>query len=98
MTTEFLATTSGRTTYHLRVKHTDGALVRVLGLTRRRRYDVTHLVARPSADGDFLDLQMTVHSQRSDLVLARQLEKLLDVTQVHIVPVEESDYISRAAS
>jgi acetolactate synthase regulatory subunit len=81
-----------KVTYHLRLKHKDGALVRVLGLTRRRRYDVTHLIAQPSADGDFLDLQMTVESERSEVVLARQLEKLLDVAHVRILETEEPEY------
>jgi acetolactate synthase regulatory subunit len=72
------------TTYQIRLKHAEGSLVRLLGLARRRRFDVTHLIAHPSPDGDFLDVQMTVESDRSESVLARQIENLLDVTHVSI--------------
>jgi acetolactate synthase regulatory subunit len=73
------------TTYQIRLKHSEGSLVRLLGLARRRRFDVTHLIAHPSPDGDFLDVQMTVESERSETVLARQIQNLLDVTHVSIV-------------
>lgn len=72
-------------TYQLQVKHSEGALVRVLGLTRRRRYDVVHFTAHPSPDGDFLDVRMTVESNRPAPSLARQLSKLLDVSRVQIL-------------
>ncbi len=72
------------TTYQIRLKHSEGSLVRLLGLARRRRFDVTHFVAHPSPDGDFLDVQMTVESERSESVLARQIENLLDVAYVSI--------------
>jgi acetolactate synthase regulatory subunit len=72
------------TTYQIRLKHAEGSLVRLLGLARRRRFDVTHLIAHPSPDGDFLDVQMTVESDRSESVLARQIENLMDVTHVSI--------------
>ncbi len=72
-------------TYQLQVRHSEGALVRVLGLTRRRRYDVVHFTAHPSPDGDFLDVQMTVESNRPAPVLARQLSKLLDVSRVNVL-------------
>ncbi|MFY9530584.1 MAG: ACT domain-containing protein [Candidatus Acidiferrales bacterium] len=85
-------------TYQLRVKHSEGALVRILGLTRRRRYDVVQLLAYPSPDGDFMDVQMTVRSKRAAPVLARQLEKLLDVSHVQIVDGEPSTYLQTKAA
>lgn len=85
-------------TYHLRVKHSEGALVRILGLTRRRRYDVVQLLAYPSPDGDFMDVQMTVRSKRSAPVLARQLEKLLDVSHVQVLDGESSDHLHMKAA
>jgi acetolactate synthase regulatory subunit len=85
-------------TYQLRVKHSEGALVRILGLTRRRRYDVVQLLAYPSPDGDFMDVQMTVRSKRSGPVLARQLEKLLDVSHVQVVDGEPSTYLQTKAA
>lgn len=85
-------------TYHLRVKHSEGALVRILGLTRRRRYDVVQLLAYPSPDGDFMDVQMTVRSKRSAPVLARQLEKLLDVSHVQVLDRESSDHLHMKAA
>jgi acetolactate synthase regulatory subunit len=81
-----------QTTYQIRLKHSEGALVRLLGLARRRRFDVTHFVAHPAPDGDFLDVQMTVESERSETVLARQIENLLDVTYVSIASDSPAAY------
>ena len=89
------------TTYQIRLKHSEGSLVRLLGLARRRRFDVTHFIAHPSPDGDFLEVQMTVESDRSESVLARQIENLLDVAHVSIASDPSPSYsqaISGAAS
>jgi acetolactate synthase regulatory subunit len=72
-------------TVQLRVKQSEGALVRILGFTRRRRFDLLHLTADTTEDGHFLDIQMTVQADRAENTLVRQIEKLEDVSQVEVV-------------
>jgi acetolactate synthase regulatory subunit len=72
-------------TLQLRVKQSEGALVRVLGVTRRRRFDLLQLTANASEDGNFLDVRMTVKADRAEHTLLRQIEKLEDVSQVEIL-------------
>lgn len=77
-------------TLQLRVKQSEGALVRILGVTRRRRFDLLHLTADTTEDGHFLDVQMTVQADRAENTLVRQIEKLEDVSQVEVVEPDES--------
>jgi acetolactate synthase regulatory subunit len=72
-------------TLQVRVKQSEGALVRILGVTRRRRFDLLHLTADTTEDGHFLDIQMTVQADRAENTLVRQIEKLEDVSQVEVV-------------
>jgi acetolactate synthase regulatory subunit len=69
----------------LRVRHSEGALVRVLSVTRRRRFDLLHLTADATEDGTFLDVQMTVQAERAGHTLLTQLAKLEDVSEVEIL-------------
>jgi acetolactate synthase regulatory subunit len=69
----------------LRVKHTEGALVRVLSVTRRRRFDLLHLTANATQDGAFLEVKMTVQAERAGRTLLAQLEKLEDVSGVEVI-------------
>ncbi|MFZ3214842.1 MAG: ACT domain-containing protein [Candidatus Acidiferrales bacterium] len=84
-------------TLQLRVKQSEGALVRILGVTRRRRFDLLHLTADASEDGNFLDVQMTVQADRAENTLVRQIEKLEDVSQVEVVEPDEAAGERRAA-
>lgn len=72
-------------TLQLRVKNEEGALLRVLSMTRRRRFDLLNLSADSSTDGRFLDVRMTVQAERSAPAFVRQIEKLVDVTHVEVV-------------
>jgi acetolactate synthase regulatory subunit len=72
-------------TLQLRIKNEEGALVRVLSMTRRRRFDLLQLNADSSADGRFLDIRMTVQAERSAPAFVRQIEKLIDVTHVEVI-------------
>jgi acetolactate synthase regulatory subunit len=88
-------------TLHLKLKQSEGALVRVLSVTRRRRFDLLSLKATPSSDAGFLDIHMTVQADRSSSFLIRQIEKLVDVSHLEIL--ESSDnanhgHEARAAS
>jgi acetolactate synthase regulatory subunit len=84
-------------TLQLRVKQSEGALVRILGVTRRRRFDLLHLIADATEDGHFLDVQMTVQADRAENTLVRQIEKLEDVSQVEVVEPDETVSERRAA-
>ncbi|HTU32814.1 MAG TPA: ACT domain-containing protein [Candidatus Acidoferrum sp.] len=72
-------------TLQLRVKNEEGALLRVLSMTRRRRFDLLSVNADSSADGRFMDVRMTVKAERSAPAFVRQIEKLEDVTQVEVL-------------
>ena len=84
-------------TLQLRVKQSEGALVRILGVTRRRRFDLLHLTADTTEDGHFLDVQMTVQADRAENTLVRQIEKLEDVSQVEVVEPGDTASERRAA-
>lgn len=85
-------------TLRLRVRNEEGALVRVLGMTRRRRFDLLSLTADCSADGAFLDVRMTVEAERSAPAFVRQIEKLEDVARVEVIGSGQSEADNRAAS
>jgi len=85
-------------TLQLRVRNEEGALVRVLSMTRRRRFDLVSLTADSSADGAFLDVRMTVQAERSAPAFVRQIEKLVDVAHVEVVGTEQPERDTHAAS
>jgi len=85
-------------TLRLRVRNEEGALVRVLGMTRRRRFDLLSLTADCSADGAFLDVSMTVQAERSAPAFVRQIEKLEDVARVEVVGSPQAESEIRAAA
>jgi acetolactate synthase regulatory subunit len=72
-------------TLQLRVKNEEGALLRILSMTRRRRFDLIRLNADSSADGRFLDVRMTVQAERSAPAFVRQIEKLVDVDHIEVL-------------
>jgi acetolactate synthase regulatory subunit len=84
-------------TLHLKLKQTEGALVRVLSVTRRRRFDLLSLKADPSSDAGFLDIQMTVQADRASSFLIRQIEKLVDVSQVEVLDSSDNGDNGREA-
>jgi acetolactate synthase regulatory subunit len=88
-------------TLQLKLKQSEGALVRVLSVTRRRRFDLLSLKATPSSDAGFLDIQMSVQADRSSSFLIRQIEKLVDVSHLEILDSSdngENSHEARAAS
>ncbi|MGA7920152.1 MAG: ACT domain-containing protein [Candidatus Acidiferrales bacterium] len=85
-------------TLQMRVRQSEGALVRVLGVTRRRRFDLLHLSANATEDGSFLDIQMTVKADRAEHTLVRQIEKLEDVHNVEILDRDKLPLGSHRAS
>ena len=85
-------------TLQLKLRRSEGALVRVLSVTRRRRFDLLSLKATPSSDAGFLDIHMTVQADRSSSFLIRQIEKLVDVSQVEVIESGDKGFEARAAS
>jgi acetolactate synthase regulatory subunit len=69
----------------IRMKHSEGALMRVLSVTRRRRFEVLHLIAVATEDGAYLKVQMTVQAERTAHALVGQLSKLEEVFEVEIL-------------
>ncbi len=72
-------------TLQLRVKNEEGALLRVLSMARRRRFDLINVNADTSADGRYMNVKMTVKAERSAPAFVRQIEKLIDVDRVVMV-------------
>jgi acetolactate synthase regulatory subunit len=85
-------------TLRLRVRNEEGALVRILGMTRRRRFNLLSLVADCSADQAFLEVRMTVEAERSAPAFVRQIEKLEDVARVEVVAPGQAESDIRTAS
>ena len=65
------------TMIRLKLKGTEGALLRVIGVTERRGYPLIHVDA--NASEDFMEVSLGVKSTRPIPLLLRQLNKLHDV-------------------
>ena len=80
-------------TLQIRIRQSDGALERILGVTRRRQFALSQLsvseTSSRNVSADF-DVEMTVRGERPPAFLVRQLEKLEDVEELSMVasPVE----------
>jgi acetolactate synthase regulatory subunit len=65
--------------------HNEGALLRILGTVERRGFAVLELNAdKPDADSYSLRLQLA--GERDPQVLCRQLQRLIDVRAVRLLP------------
>lgn len=84
-------------TLQLRMKQSEGVLVRLLGVIRKRRYEILSLTAIPSEDGSSFDIQATIAADRAASVLVRQIEKLVDVSRVEVIESGEAGQDARAA-
>lgn len=62
----------------------DGALVRVLGVTERRGWSATGVLAQPCVDARSMNLRLNVLGDRSVELLVRQLNKLHVVRKVEL--------------
>ena len=63
---------------------TDGALVRVLGVTERRGWSATGVLAQPCLNTRAMKLRLNVLGHRSVELLVRQLGKLHVVRKVEV--------------
>ncbi len=69
------------THFEIRFDHSEGALLRCLGLIQRRGCTITEMAMRPHADGQVLSAVIDTHG-RSVETLLRQIQRLHDVTSV----------------
>jgi acetolactate synthase regulatory subunit len=68
----------------VRMQRAEGDLERLLGVFRRRGWQVTALEARGIREGAAMTVHATLEGERSPEVLARQVERLVEVEAVHI--------------
>jgi acetolactate synthase regulatory subunit len=68
----------------VRLRRAEGDLERLIGLFRRRAWQVTSLEARVGRDGSTMTVHATLEGDRSPEVLARQVERLIEVESVHL--------------
>ncbi|MGA7121047.1 MAG: ACT domain-containing protein [Polyangiaceae bacterium] len=68
----------------VRLRRAEGDLERLIGLFRRRAWQVTSLEARVARDGSTMTVHATLEGDRSPEVLARQVERLIEVESVHL--------------
>ena len=72
-------------TLHIRLRDSEGAVIRALGLIERRGYSLrTCSVAEADDNGRAMEVGVT--SSRPGDLLKRQLERLHDVLQVELEP------------
>jgi acetolactate synthase regulatory subunit len=72
-------------TLQIRIRQSDGALERILGVTRRRQFALSQLsVSETPRTADY-DVEMTVRGERPPAFLVRHLEKLEDVAELSMV-------------
>ena len=73
-------------TLWVRLRRAEGALLRMLGVVGRRGFETENLVARPSKDGRWIEVTMSVKGTRPVELLERQIMRLVDVEGVE--PIE----------
>jgi acetolactate synthase regulatory subunit len=70
------------------MRRAEGDLERLLGVFRRRGWNVTGLEARATRDGATMTVHATLEGDRSPEVLARQVERLWEVEAVQLEEAE----------
>lgn len=70
---------------HIDLDHSEGALLRVLGTVERRGFALLELNAG-KPDAESYSLQLTLEGARDAEILCRQLERLIDVRAVRLLP------------
>ncbi|MDE3113768.1 MAG: ACT domain-containing protein [Chloroflexota bacterium] len=81
---------SGRSTFHLSVDRSEGALERVLSVVRRRGLDLQRFCASPAGDGRW-DIAIDAAASEGEIGLAlRQLTALIDVRTARLEDAQAS--------
>jgi len=68
----------------LTIRHAEGALIRVLGLTERRGFRPLAVQGAVQDEQGAWKLQLTVEGERSEHTLSQQLGKLHDCVSVEV--------------
>lgn len=70
----------------IEMDHSEGALLRVLGTVERRGFSVIEMTAAKPDENSY-SVRLRVAGERDPQVLCRQLEKLVDVRVVRLLPM-----------
>lgn len=71
-------------TLAIRLRRGERSLERLVGLVGRRGHEMEALSLVPTPEGEAFDVRVTLESERSPEVLARQVAKLYDVVSVSL--------------
>ncbi|KFN44588.1 ACT domain-containing protein [Arenimonas oryziterrae] len=71
--------------FAIELEQAEGALLRLLGTIERRGFALAGLQADPTGSGG-LSVRLSVDGERDPNVLCRQLERLVDVREVRLLP------------
>jgi acetolactate synthase regulatory subunit len=72
--------------FEIDLDHNEGALLRVLGTVERRGFALIEMNAL-KPDADSYSVRLRLDSERDPQVLCRQLERLVDVRAVRLLPL-----------
>jgi acetolactate synthase regulatory subunit len=72
----------------VRLRRTEGALLRLIGLVQRRGFEIADIATAPAEAGVWR-VRLDLESARDPVPLARQIEKLYDVVAVDAVGLDE---------
>ncbi len=71
--------------FHIELDHSEGALMRLLGTIERRGFSLLNLSANKPDEESYV-IQVRLGGERDPQVLCRQLERLVEVRAVRVVP------------
>jgi acetolactate synthase regulatory subunit len=80
----------------VRMRRAEGDLERLIGVFRRRGWQIIALEARAMREGSAMTVHATLEGERSPEVLVRQVERLVEVEAVHLEEGEAQ--VTRLAS
>lgn len=72
-------------TFEIDLDHSEGALLRVLGTVERRGFALVAVNA-DKPDADSYSIRLRLDGQRDPQVLCRQIERLIEVRAVRLLP------------
>jgi acetolactate synthase regulatory subunit len=72
--------------FEIDLDHSEGALLRVLGTVERRGFALIEMTAE-KPDAESYSVRLQVDGERDPQVLCRQLERLVDVRAVRLLPL-----------
>ncbi len=71
--------------FHIELDHSEGALMRLLGTIERRGFALLNLAADKPDEESYV-VRLRLGGERDPQVLCRQLERLVEVRVVRVVP------------